>query len=231
MMPYMNGRLLSRAGVYGTLFNFRGALAALGNAVEAPPYNGAPRAPILYVRPANTWSRNGAPIVLPRGEAAIEVGATFGIVIGRAAARVSTRKALDYVAGFTVANDVCLPHTNCYRPAIRERCRDGFCLIGTAMVARDAVADASAVRIRAFINGVLKQEGCSRNLIRPVPQLIADVCEFMTLMPGDILFVGVPENPPLAHAGETIRVEVEGMGQIENQVVAEELRGAGAGTN
>jgi 5-oxopent-3-ene-1,2,5-tricarboxylate decarboxylase/2-hydroxyhepta-2,4-diene-1,7-dioate isomerase len=98
------------------------------------------------------------------------------------------------------------------------------------MVARDTVADARAVTIRAFVNGVLRQEGCSRDLIRPVPQLIADVCEFMTLLPGDILLVGVPENPPLARAGDSVRVEVQGVGQIENRIVAEEVDDTGAPT-
>jgi 5-oxopent-3-ene-1,2,5-tricarboxylate decarboxylase/2-hydroxyhepta-2,4-diene-1,7-dioate isomerase len=202
------------------LLNFRGTLAALGDAVHAPPYSAPPCAPVLYIRPANTWSRNGAPIVVPKNEKAIEVGATFGIVFSRAAARIPARQTLDYVAGFAVVNDMSLPHASFYRPAIRERCQDGFCCIGTDVVPLHGIADANALRLRAYVNDELRQEANSRDLVRSVPQLIADVCEFMTLMPGDLLLVGVPDNPPLARAGDTVRVEVQGIGRLDNPIVA-----------
>src|SRR2546427_3028968 len=83
--------------VYGTALNFRGALAALGDAVNAAPYNVPPKAPVLYIKPANTWIGYGAPIPLPSDIAAVQIGATLGIVIGRAACRVPVGRALDFV--------------------------------------------------------------------------------------------------------------------------------------
>ncbi|MGQ3030760.1 MAG: fumarylacetoacetate hydrolase family protein, partial [Ferrovibrionaceae bacterium] len=69
--------------VYGCLLNYRSALAAFGDAVNAPPYQAPPKAPILYIKPPNTLNAPGAPIVLPRGVEAVEIGPALGLVIGR----------------------------------------------------------------------------------------------------------------------------------------------------
>lgn len=86
---------------------------------------------------------------------------------------------------------------------------------------RDAVTDANALNIRVYINGQLRQENNTGNLIRPIARLISDITEFMTLNTGDTLLVGVPENAPLAKAGDHIRIEVEGIGDLENKIVHE----------
>src|SRR5690606_14450553 len=116
--------------VYGTLLNYQGALAALADAIHNPPYAEPPKAPILYLKPPNTWIGYGKPIPVPAAAGAVEIGAALGVVIGRTACRVSAADALDHVRGYTIVNDVTLPHTSIYRPPIRQRCRDGFCPIG-----------------------------------------------------------------------------------------------------
>jgi 5-oxopent-3-ene-1,2,5-tricarboxylate decarboxylase/2-hydroxyhepta-2,4-diene-1,7-dioate isomerase len=161
------------------------------------------------------------PIPLPADVTELEVGAALGIVIGRTATRVSEEEALEYVAGYTVVNDISVPHESVYRPAIRQKARDGFCPIGPWIMERDAVTDANALNIRVYINGQLRQENNTSNLIRPIARLISDITEFMTLNTGDTLLVGVPENAPLAKAGDHIRIEVEGIGSLENKIVHE----------
>jgi 5-oxopent-3-ene-1,2,5-tricarboxylate decarboxylase/2-hydroxyhepta-2,4-diene-1,7-dioate isomerase len=89
------------------------------------------------------------------------------------------------------------------------------------VVAREAIADPDALAMRAYVNGVLRQENNTCNLIRPVAQLISDVTEFMTLAAGDVLLVGVPEDPPAAVAGDRIAVEIDGVGRLENVLVPE----------
>ena len=211
----------TRGTVFGTLLNYRGALAALGSAVDAAPYEAPPRAPVLYIKPANTWTPCGASIVLPTAVAAAEMGAALGIVIGTTACRVREEDALDFVAGYTVVNDVCEPHTSLHRPAIRQRCRDGFCAIGPWVIARQEVASADALRVRVLINGALASQNTTANMIRPIAKLIADVSEFMTLAAGDVLLAGVPENAPHARAGDRVRIEIEGVGALENSLIAE----------
>jgi 5-oxopent-3-ene-1,2,5-tricarboxylate decarboxylase/2-hydroxyhepta-2,4-diene-1,7-dioate isomerase len=207
--------------VYGTLFNFPGTLAALGEAVHAKPYLAPPKAPVLYIKPANTWIGAGMPIPLPPDAEAVQVGATLGLVIGRPACRVTVKEALHHVAGYTVVNDITIPHDSFYRPPLRYNCRDGFCPVGPSIVPREQVPNADTVRIRSFINGQLRQETSLTTLVRPIAQLLADVTEFMTLMEGDILMVGVAEQAPLARAGDRVAVEVDGVGRLENPVIAE----------
>ncbi|MBA4603676.1 fumarylacetoacetate hydrolase family protein [Thermoactinomyces mirandus] len=207
--------------VYGTLLNYKGALEALGNEVNEAPYLAPPKAPVLYIKPANTVIGYGMPIPLPQGVPQLEIGAALGVVIGSRATRVREKEALAYVAGYTVANDVSIPHKSLYRPAIKEKARDGFCPLGPWVMERDAVVNPDSLRIRVFINSKLQQENTTENLIRPVRRLIADVTEFMTLNPGDILLVGVPEGAPLAKAGDRVRIEIDGVGRLENTVIPE----------
>jgi 5-oxopent-3-ene-1,2,5-tricarboxylate decarboxylase/2-hydroxyhepta-2,4-diene-1,7-dioate isomerase len=207
--------------IYGALLNFRGALAALGDAVSAPPYATPPHAPILYVKPANTWIPYGARIPLPPGVPQLLMGATLGVVIGRTACRVPVGRALEFVRGYAVVNDVCEPHASVYRPAIRQRCRDGFCAIGPWIVDRDAVPAPDALALRVFVNGTLRCANTTANLVRPVAWLIADVTQFLTLAEGDVLLVGTPENVPLAGSGDLVRIEIDGVGALENTVEAE----------
>lgn len=213
--------------IYGTLLNYKGALAAIGDAANQPPYKELPKAPILYIKPANTIIGYGMPIPLPEGIAEIEVGASVGVVIGQTATRVSAQNALDYVAGYTIVNDVSVPHTSVYRPAVSQKCRDGFCPVGPWVVERAAITNPNALGLRVYINGELKQENHTSNLIRSVARLMADVTEFMTLYPGDILLVGVPEGAPLAKTGDHIKIEIDEIGSLENTVVmeAEWIRG------
>ncbi len=207
--------------VYGTLLNYKGAYAALGDAVNEPPYKAPPVAPILYIKPANTQIGSGMPIPLPDDVTELEMGAALGVVIGRTATRVSETAALEYVAGYTVANDVSVPHASVYRPAIMQKARDGFCPIGPWVVERDAVADPDQLGIRVYINGELRQENTTANLIRSISRLLADVTDFMTLFPGDTLLVGVPEDAPLAAEGDRVRIEIDGVGRLENTLVPE----------
>jgi 5-oxopent-3-ene-1,2,5-tricarboxylate decarboxylase / 2-hydroxyhepta-2,4-diene-1,7-dioate isomerase len=207
--------------VYGTLLNYKGALAGLGEAVNAPPYKEAPKAPILYLKPPNTWIGYGRPIPLPADIEAIEIGAALGIVIGRTASRVAAADAFDYVRGYTIINDVTLPHPSVYRPPIRHRCRDGFCPIGPWVIDRDAVPMPDRLALRVFVNGALRAENNTANLVRPIAQLIAEVTDFMTLSTGDVLHVGTPEQAPLARLGDRVSVEIDGIGWLENPILAE----------
>lgn len=215
--------------VYGTLLNYQGALQAMGEAVNADPYKQAPKAPILYIKPANTIIGYGQPIPMPADFQQLEVGAALGVVIGRKAVRVSQEEALEYVAGYTIVNDVSIPHESVYRPAISQKCRDGFCPVGPWVIERDAVENPDLLTIRVYINEELRQEKSTAHLIRSVSQLIADVTEFMTLNEGDTLLVGIPENAPLVKIGDHVRIEISEVGSLENTIVHEiELLTGGA---
>jgi 5-oxopent-3-ene-1,2,5-tricarboxylate decarboxylase / 2-hydroxyhepta-2,4-diene-1,7-dioate isomerase len=207
--------------VYGAVLNFRADLAALGAQLDQPPYKAPPRAPVLYIKPANTWLADSGAIPLPAEEPAIQVAATIGLVIGVAAARVSEAHALTHISALRLVNDVTLPHDSVFRPAIRQRCRDGFCPIGPPIPLRDLAAFLAACRLRTFINGVLQHEWSTADLVRGPARLLADVSEFMTLLPGDVLLLGSPRAAPLARVGERVRVEASGLGELEITIVRE----------
>jgi 5-oxopent-3-ene-1,2,5-tricarboxylate decarboxylase/2-hydroxyhepta-2,4-diene-1,7-dioate isomerase len=207
--------------VFGTLVNFKGVLEELGDTVNDKPYLSPPVAPVLYIKPANTFNRYGAGIPMPEGITKLEMGATLGIVIGKKAVAVTEESALDYIAGYTIVNDVSVPHDSIYRPAVQHKSRDGFCPIGPWVINRHAVENPDDLIIRVYINDELRQENSTTNLIRSVGRLLADVTEFMTLSPGDVLLVGVPEEAPQANVGDKVRIEIAGIGSLENIIVEE----------
>jgi 5-oxopent-3-ene-1,2,5-tricarboxylate decarboxylase / 2-hydroxyhepta-2,4-diene-1,7-dioate isomerase len=209
-----------RGTVYGTLLNHADALAALGAAVHEPPYKAPPKAPVLYIKPRNTWVGDGDAVVVPTGIDELEIGATLGLVIGCAACRVREAEALSFVAGYVIVNDVSVPHAVYYRPSLRFKARDTFCPIG-GFVARDAVAAPDALRIVVSVDGETVHRCGTAGLIRPAARLLAEVSEFMTLVPGDVLMLGVAAGAPRARAGQRVSISIEGLGSLENPFVAE----------
>jgi 5-oxopent-3-ene-1,2,5-tricarboxylate decarboxylase/2-hydroxyhepta-2,4-diene-1,7-dioate isomerase len=205
--------------VYGTLLNHRSALEALEGALNLPPYGAAPKAPILYLKPRNTLAANGDEVVVPRDVEELEVGGCLGLVIGRPVCNIPADRALDVIGGYVIVNDVSVPHSTYYRPSIRFKARDGFCPIGPRVVAPSAIADPDVLTIQVFVDGDLRSVASTSDLLRPVAKLLADVTEFMTLSPGDILAVGVAAPVPRVRAGQRVRVEIDGVGTLENPFV------------
>jgi len=207
--------------VYGAALNFRADLEGLAGQLNLPPYKAPPRAPVLYIKPANTWIADGGVIPLPAGEGAVQVAASLGLVIGLPAARVRETEALTHVVALRLVNDVTLPHESVFRPAIRQRCLDGFCPIGPPVRVPDLGIFLAGCRPRTQINGALRHEWSECDLVRSAAQLLAAVTEFMTLLPGDILVLGAPRSAPTARIGDRIRIEVAGVGTLENRVEQE----------
>lgn len=207
--------------IYGTALNYKGELTAMGDHLKEVPYKAPPIAPVLYIKPINTLSPHLAPIPLPIHENQLQVGAALGIVFKKAATQVKFASALDYVAGFTIVNDISIPHESIHRPAIKQKARDGFCPIGPWIVQTDEVSEPDNLEITVYVNNKLVQLSTTKNLIRSTKQLIEDVTEFMTLCEGDVLLVGTPENPPLVKEGDEIRVHIEGIGALVNTVASE----------
>ena len=214
--------------VYGTLMNDPAALAALGDAVNHAPYKAPPRAPVLYIKPRNTLAGSGASVAVPapegdlRGE--LEIGASLGLVIGRTACCVSEAQAIEHLAGYVIVADLSVPHDSFYRPSIRFKARDGSCLIGPTMVPRSEVAHADALSIEVSVDGHVVQRASTAGMRRNVARLLADVTEFMTLRPGDILMLGVPFGAPRARAGQRFAVEIGGLGRLDGSLIEEGAR-------
>ena len=210
--------------VYAALLNHREALEALGDQVDAAPYGKPPVAPILYLRPANTWSAHGATVALPDDVDAVDVEATIGIVFDRATSHVSIDDALDHVRGYVVVADLTVPHASVYRPAIRQRNRDGFCVFGPEVVAVTP-DDLGTLRIRTEVGDEMVANATTANLVRDVRTLIVEVSAFMRFDAGDVLLVGAVGLPVRAQRGHLVRVEVDGVGVTSFRIAPSPSRG------
>ena len=206
--------------VYATLLNHRRSLEALGDAVEAAPYKGAPRSAVLAVKPRQTLVAPGGDVEIDAGAEALEVSAALGVVIGTTACAVAEADAIGHIAGFLVACDCPLPRAGHFRPQIRAMARDASCVFGADVTPRARVGDPDALAIRIFVDGALVQSSSTAEHVRSAARLIADISDFMTLMPGDVLLTGSAPDGPRARAGAPIAIEIDGVGRLETRVVA-----------
>ena len=207
--------------VYGCLLNHAPALAALGDAVHQAPYKAPPKAPVLYVKPRNTHAADGQAVAVPADVPALQIGAALGLVIGRTACRVDAASALDHVAGAVIVNDLSVPHASFYRPSVRLKARDGFCPLGPRVVPAAEVPNPDALAFEVSVADEVVQRGTTAGRIRGVARLIAEVTEFMTLLPGDVLLLGRPGGVPLARAGQSVAIAFAGLGRLHVRLVAE----------
>lgn len=212
--------------VYGTLLNDAAALAALGDAARQPPYKAAPKAPVLYVKPRNTLSNAGAVVELPSDAPAFEIGASLGLVVGRTACRVSEADALAHLAGYTLVADLSVPHDSFYRPSVRFKARDRSCVIGPRVVACQALSHPDEMALQVSIDGAAVHTARTAGMLRGAARLLADVTEFMTLRPGDVLMLGISVGAPRATAGQRFAIEAAGIGRLDATLVAERARAA-----
>jgi 5-oxopent-3-ene-1,2,5-tricarboxylate decarboxylase/2-hydroxyhepta-2,4-diene-1,7-dioate isomerase len=203
--------LVARGTVYGTLLNFRGEYEALAPKMNEAPYKAPPKAPVLYVKPANTWTENGMPIPVPARVPQVEVGATVAMVM----------KSATEIAGYVLMNDLSIPHESFYRPPVTTKCLDGFLGIGDRVRARNEAGDPAVFKLEVRINGELKQTVRFSEMIRSADKLLADVSEFMTLGPGDMLMLGCDIGRPLARVGDRIDITMPALGTLTNTLVAE----------
>ncbi len=208
--------------VYVAALNRQATLDALGDALTRDPYREPPRAPILHLKPANTWIGPGDPIPCPRDVPALRMGGTLGLVIGRTASGVALADALDHVGGWLIANDVSVPYESHYRPAIKQRCRDGFCPIGPVVPA-SGLAEPDRSEVVIEIDGKIQCRADGSGLVRGAARLLADVSRFITFEPGDVLLMGEPHEAPLAGPGATVRIVIEGIGSLTNPVRWDEV--------
>lgn len=212
--------------VYGALLNHAPEVAALGDAAYGSPYKAPPQAPVLQLRPRNSLADDGARVeVLADG---VVVGASLGLVIGRSACRVAVADALAHVAGYLVVADLSLPMANPmgqhYRPAVRQRARDGFCVLGPQVAAATAVPSPDALAVHVRVEGQSVQATDTAQRLRGVAQLVADVSDFMTLQSGDVLLLGASADAPIAKAGQAVEVSIAGIGSLRFELVAEPAR-------
>jgi 5-oxopent-3-ene-1,2,5-tricarboxylate decarboxylase / 2-hydroxyhepta-2,4-diene-1,7-dioate isomerase len=189
-----------------------------------------PEAPALFLKPPNTWVGHMAEVVYPSGAEYMHYEVELAVVMGRSCRRVKEGEALDHVKGYTIANDLVVRDfvTNFYRPPVKAKGFDTFCPLGPVIVEGE-IGDPHDLELRAYVNGELRQKGSTSQMIRGVDELIAYISDFMTLEENDIILTGTPKGISHVRPGDTMRLEIDGIGLLENPVVAEPPNTEGSG--
>ncbi len=183
----------------------------------------APDAPDYFLKPPSTLSWDGAPVVRPAGCQLLNYEGELAIVIGRRARRVAASEALQYVRGYTAANDF---GVHDFRHAdrgsmLRAKGIDGLLPLGP-VIADATGMDPSNLTLRTYVNGKLRQQANTAELLFPCEYLIADLTRLITLERDDVILTGTPANSRPVQPGDEVEVEIEGIGRISNTVVPDD---------
>lgn len=181
---------------------------------------GIPSEPLIFFKPPSALVGDGGVIERPAGYARVDHEAELGVVIGKRARRVRKADALEHVLGFTCVNDVTVRELQQKDGQwARAKGFDTFCPVGPRIVPG---LDPSDLAIRCRVNGVVKQDSRTSDLIFDVPTLIEFITAHMTLEPGDLISTGTPAGVGNLNVGDLVEVEIEGIGVLANRVVARE---------
>jgi 5-oxopent-3-ene-1,2,5-tricarboxylate decarboxylase / 2-hydroxyhepta-2,4-diene-1,7-dioate isomerase len=182
-----------------------------------------PKEPVTFIKPNSSLVPHKAPVVYPQGAEYMHYECELAVVIGRGARKVKAEAALDYVLGYTIANDVTVRDFvgNMYRPPIKAKGWDTFGPLGPYLVSADEIEDPHGLTLESYVNGELRQHGSTAKLIFKIPEIIEFLTRFMTLEPYDVILTGTPEGLSHVRPGDTMRLAVTGLGALENPVVSE----------
>jgi 2-keto-4-pentenoate hydratase/2-oxohepta-3-ene-1,7-dioic acid hydratase in catechol pathway len=190
--------------------NYADHAAELGNEV--------PSTPLIFMKPSTSVIGTGDVIRLPASSQQVEHEAELAVVIGIPAKDVEPDKAMDHVLGYTAANDVTArDQQRADGQFTRAKGYDSFCPIGPWI---ETVLDPSDLRVTATVNGQIRQDGRTSQLVHGIPELIAFVSQVMTLLPGDVILTGTPAGVGPLQDGDSVSVEIEGIGTLTNAVRA-----------
>ena len=178
-----------------------------------------PPEPLLFIKPSTSVIGPGEAIVLPEGVGRVDHEAECGVVIGRRATRVRESEAMDYVLGLTCVNDVTARDLqNKGAGYTRAKGFDSFAPIGPCIVHGLDDTAADGLRVEGWVNGEKRQDSSTKELIFPIPMLIAYISANMTLLPGDIISTGTPSGIGPLRAGDSVTIKVQGVGELTNSV-------------
>ncbi|MFI8415049.1 fumarylacetoacetate hydrolase family protein [Serratia sp. NPDC078593] len=202
--------------VFAVALNHRSQLDVWHQAFGEAPYQTPPKTPVWFIKPCNTLLAHGGTIPLPMGET-VYSGATLAVMIGHTARKVPVAQATDYIAGYALANDISLAEESFYRPAIKAKCRDGFCPLGE----RGRPAEISQLHIITEINGVEQDRWSTADLLRSASELVAAISDFITLQPSDALLIGTPSQRVILKPGDEVTVRAAGLPTLRNRAAQE----------
>ena len=190
--------------------------------------NGLPGEPVLFQKAPSSWAAPFAPLELPPCAEKLDYEVELGIVIGKQAKRVSEEEAMDYIEGYLVLCDYSerawqKEHEGQWN---KGKSHDGFCPAGPAIVPASEIADPQNLKIWSKVNGEIRQDSNTSDMIFSVRTVLSYISQFMTLLPGDVIATGTPGGvgmgmtpPQFLKVGDIVELGIEGLGEIRQEIV------------
>ncbi len=204
----------------------RSKIVAIGKnyAAHAAEFNSSvPDEPLVFLKPNTSVIGPGEPIVYPPETENLHFEGELAVVIGRICRRVPAERAADVIFGYTIANDVtCRDLQAKDKQWSRAKGYDSFCPLGPWISTHLGIDEAGRLDIATTLNGEVRQESNTAQMVYSIPRLIEFVTSFTTLLPGDVLLTGTPEGVGPMLPGDSVSVRVAGLGTLTNPVVAED---------
>lgn len=191
--------------IYGVVLNDTPERAALASQFDEKPYAAPPRAPVVYMKPLASVATG--PVTVPAG--GLVASATLALLVARDTTLVTEPDAFSCLGGAALVLDLSLPASSYYRPAVAQKNGDGRIALGAF------AAPTLPKSIRLLTDGAVIHEWPLDRLHRRPGTLIADLGQFLTLKAGDLLMIGLPGDAPLVQAGQTLRIEAEGLPPLD----------------
>jgi 2-keto-4-pentenoate hydratase/2-oxohepta-3-ene-1,7-dioic acid hydratase in catechol pathway len=188
-----------------------------------------PTTPILFSKFNNTLAASCEAVHLPTVATQYDYEVELGVVMGRRASSVPLDRALDYVLGYCTANDLSARDLQMRTSQwLLGKTLDGFCPVGPYLVTRDEIPDPQRLELRTWVNGQLRQNSNTSDMIFSVAEVVSYASQHMTLQPGDLIITGTPEGVILGmpeprtwlKAGDEVTVEVQGLGRLVTPLVS-----------
>mmetsp|Transcript_1912 Transcript_1912/g.6377 ORF Transcript_1912/g.6377 Transcript_1912/m.6377 type:complete len:282 (+) Transcript_1912:40-885(+) len=190
-----------------------------------------PKNPVVFLKPRTCAVGHGAEVAKPRITEKMDYEVELAVVIGKECKDVTAEEALDYVLGYTCANDLSTRDWQKHpEMAGSQWCRskmfDGFAPLGPVLATKDDIPDPHTLRLQSFVNGAPMQDSTTADLIFNIPQLVSFLSIGSTLLPGTVILTGTPfgvaegRNPPnYLQPGDQVAVEIEKIGRLECSIV------------
>ena len=187
----------------------------------------APKEPVLFFKATTSLVGPNDDLVRPLNSSKVDWEVELAVVIGRKASYVSKEKALDYVAGYALHNDYSERHFQLERGGqwVKGKSADTFAPLGPFLATQDEIPTVGNLKMWLKVNGVVRQNSSTSNMIFDVPTLVSYVSQFMTLLPGDLISTGTPAgvglgmDPPVyLNAGDVVELGIEGLGESQQRV-------------
>ena len=213
-MPLASAKLLppcEPTKIVAVGLNYRAHAAEMGKEL--------PEEPLLFLKAPSSLLPPGGAVVLPRQSSRVEHEGELALVIGRTASKVNASHALEYVRGFTCLDDVTARDIQRREKAYaRAKGFDTFCPVGPWL--ETEIEDPQALALELRVNGEVRQKGSTADMIFPVAEVVAFISHIMTLHPGDLITTGTPPGVGRLVAGDSVEVEIAGIGVLRHTVSA-----------